>query len=156
HIATPADADALNEFLNGKIVRHWGTSFERTADGDGAWNIFLAYEVRVNDVRHGSGEPRPEHRRDNRPMRGERPQYGAAQHGGAGAHGAPARPAREKAPREDYQPQIAAADQPLFEAVRKWRNARAREERVKPFALFNNKQLEDLVNAKPTTADSLR
>jgi superfamily II DNA helicase RecQ len=138
-IESPADEQALNEFLAGKIVRHWGTSYEH-ANGAGIWNVMIAFEVRMNEPKLSA----PNHRgnNNNHQLKPRQQQE---------------RPApREKAPREDYQPQIAEKDKPLFEAIRKWRNARAREERIKPFALFNNKQLEEIVNAKPTTAEALR
>jgi superfamily II DNA helicase RecQ len=144
-IQSQADEQVLNEFLAGKIVRHWGTSYEH-ADGSGIWNVMIAYEVRMNEPRQTGDRPRREqngnhnNHTNNHQMKSRTPE----------------RPAREKAPREDYQPQIAEKDQPLFEAIRKWRNARAREERIKPFALFNNKQLEEIVNAKPATTDALR
>src|SRR5438093_1177009 len=119
-IQSATDEQALNEFLSGKIVRHWGTSYEH-ADG-GVWNVMIAYEVRMNEPRHANERPRREQNNNhNQQVRGR----------------APERPVREKAPREDYTAQIAEKDQPLFEAIRKWRNARAREERIKPFALFN-------------------
>lgn len=131
-IQSAEDEQSLNDFLAGKIVRHWGTTF----DG-GAWNVFLGYEIRVNENRRVGTSPN--HR--DMPMRPER---------------MPERRREEKPPKEDYIPQITQQDQPLFEAIRKWRNARAREERVKPFILFNNKQLESIVNSKPASTDALR
>src|ERR1035437_7260657 len=44
-IESSADEQSLNEFLNGKIIRHWGTTYEASAEG-GSWNVFLAYEIR--------------------------------------------------------------------------------------------------------------
>jgi superfamily II DNA helicase RecQ len=141
-IQSQADEQALNDFLAGKIVRHWGTSYDHS-DGTASWNVMIAYEVRMNEPKHGGDRPRRDQNNNGNNVRGR-------------MNAAPERPAREKAPREDYQAQIAEKDQPLFEAIRKWRNARAREERIKPFALFNNKQLEEIVNAKPSTTDALR
>jgi len=57
---------------------------------------------------------------------------------------------------EEYKPNVADSDFPLFDAVRKWRNSRAREERVKPFTFFNNRQLEQIVTQKPATIEALR
>jgi superfamily II DNA helicase RecQ len=157
-IQSSADEQALNEFLNGKIVRHWGTTYDPAPEG-GSWNVFLAYEIRMNENRHlGSERDRNDRDRDRR----ESPR-GLAIHGRdsrpnerrADDRSAPREP-REKPPREDYVPQIAVGDQPLFEAIRKWRNARAKEERIKPFVLFNNKQLESIVNGKPVTTETLR
>jgi superfamily II DNA helicase RecQ len=155
-IQSPSDEQSLNEFLTGKIVRHWGAQHESTAEG-GVWNLMIAYELRVNEVRHAGdhkrdGSHRDSHRDGHRDGGGR---DGGGRDGGGNRDRQPQKPLREKTPREEYQPQIAIADQPLFEAVRKWRNARAREERIKPFALFNNKQLESLVNAKPTTPEVL-
>src|SRR5579885_2980297 len=143
-IQSSSDEQALNEFLAGKIVRHWGTQYD--ASGDGTWNVMLAYEVRMNENRS----------REHGGQQNHGGQHGHRESHGQANHQRPAKPVREKTPREEYQPQIAAADQPLFEAIRKWRNARAREERIKPFALFNNKQLESIVNAKPTSTEALR
>jgi ribonuclease D len=51
---------------------------------------------------------------------------------------------------------VSDADMPLYEAMRKWRNARAKEHNIKPFMFFNNKQLETLVREKPANATALR
>ncbi|MDP4200044.1 MAG: HRDC domain-containing protein [Bacteroidota bacterium] len=149
-IQSSADEQTLNDFLTGKIVRHWSTTYEQSPEG-GVWNVFLGYEIRMNENRPTGGDrdrrdaPRgaTNHGRDVRPER-------------RGDDRPPMREPREKTPREDYVPLIAEGDKPLFEAVRKWRNARAKDERIKPFALFNNKQLEAIVNAKPVTAETLR
>src|ERR1051325_2963805 len=47
-IESPSDEQALNEFLAGKIVRHWGTSYEHN-NGSGIWNVMIAYELRMNE-----------------------------------------------------------------------------------------------------------
>ena len=159
-IRNEADERAMNEFLAGKVVRHWSTSFQETqgaaqADSPGTWNVFVAFELRTDEPRAGRqehtitrkpqearGGNRGYEQRDNKPRerfeRQERPERS------------------EKPTREEYQPQVPEADAPVFEAVRKWRNARARDERVKPFSFFNNRQLEEVVKAKPTNVNDLR
>ncbi len=154
-IQSEADERALNEFLVGKIVRHWDTTLSASSgeDSASAWNVFLAYEIRMNgdDRQSGARNSRQDHaaapqaRRTRDARRNDAPQERRE-----------ARPVREKAPREEYQPQIPEKDLPLYEAVRKWRNARARDERVKPFELFNNKTLETLITTKPNNATDLK
>ena len=61
-----------------------------------------------------------------------------------------------KPERIEHVPELPAEDLPLYENIRKWRNTVAREEKIKPYILFNNKQLEDLVKAKPKDADALK
>jgi hypothetical protein len=49
-ITNEADESAMNQFLENKIVRHWGTEF----GGDpinGVWNVFIAFEERTQDER---------------------------------------------------------------------------------------------------------
>jgi superfamily II DNA helicase RecQ len=66
------------------------------------------------------------------------------------------RPEQRKPERMEHIPELPAEDLPLYENIRKWRNTVAREEKIKPYILFNNKQLEDLVKNKPKDADSLK
>lgn len=158
-IHTSADEQAVNEFLAGKVVRHWSASFspassQPAADGSplvlGVWNIFVAYEPRMaQHSEHESHDHGPQNRNERKPQqRGREAQL---------PRQATAPPARsEKAVVEDYKPQVPDADFPLFDAVRKWRNTRAREARVKPYSFFNNRQLEQIVTAKPESADSLK
>jgi hypothetical protein len=163
-IQNASDEHAVNEFLAGKTVRHWSASFAPSnslpsADGTpivlGVWNVFVAYEIRpAVEMRpqqsgdHGrqyaaGGQPRKFAERNNRES------SNANQRNSAPA------PKADKVVAEDYKPQIADADFPLFDSVRKWRNTRAREARVKPYSFFNNKQLEELVTAKPENTDAL-
>lgn len=69
----------------------------------------------------------------------------------------PAAPVREKKePKMEHVPDLAPEQMGLYENIRKWRNQQAREEKVKPYVLFNNKQLEDIVKAKPADVDALK
>jgi superfamily II DNA helicase RecQ len=170
-IHSAEDERALNAFLAGKIVRHWATSFSHPAaagitgaihealssvageEGSalpsrGAWDVFIAYEIRMSEARPSQ---RQEREAPALQRRGQdtRPNARPLERN-------PERPAREKLPREEYQPQIPEKDLPLYEAVRKWRNARAKDERVKPFELFNNRTLEELVKSKPSNATDLK
>ena len=61
-----------------------------------------------------------------------------------------------KPERMEHVPELPAEDLPLYENIRKWRNTVAREEKIKPYILFNNKQLEDLVKSKPKDSDALK
>ncbi len=173
-IQNDTDEQAVNEFLTGKNVRHWSASFAPanslpSADGSpivlGVWNVFVAYENRppaesrpAQGMDHGrqyaaGGQPRKFSERSSSDRSssdrssGNQPSINPRQ-------SAPA-PKAEKVVAEDYKPQIADADFPLFDAVRKWRNTRAREARVKPYSFFNNRQLEELVTAKPENTDAL-
>jgi ATP-dependent DNA helicase RecQ len=128
---------AVNTFLAGKRVHHWEASY----GGDpslGMWNLLVAYE---------EDHYRERNDRDGRDRdRGERPRRMEQR---------PAEP--RKAPRiEHAAPEIPSELIPLYENIRKWRNQIARDEKIKPYILFNNKQLEDLVKTPPTDTESLK
>ena len=179
-IQNDTDEQSVNEFLAGKNVRHWSASFAPasslpSADGTpivlGVWNVFVAYENRppaesrpAPAMDHGrqyatGGQPRKFSERSSDRSSGERSSSSERSSGNQPSinprQSAPA-PKADKVVTEDYKPQIADADFPLFDAVRKWRNTRAREARVKPYSFFNNRQLEELVTAKPESSDALR
>ena len=97
---------------------------------DNGWNILMIYEL---------DRDRDRQRQTN--------------HRGTNDHHAPKKPERE---RTEHIPDLTAEQMPLYEVIRRWRNTRAREENIKPYVLFNNKQLEDLVKAKPGSADTLK
>jgi superfamily II DNA helicase RecQ len=124
----------VNTFLTGKRVHHWEASY----GGDpslGMWNLLVAYEE--DHFRERDRGDRGDRR--ERPQRTER------------------RPETPKAPRiEHAAPEIASELLPLYENIRKWRNQIARDEKIKPYILFNNKQLEDLVKTPPADLDSLK
>lgn len=129
-----ASEQALNEFLQNKVVRQWSASY--TGDPAlGHWNVLVAFEDRLNErtkiTDNRRNEPRSENMRE-------------------------ARPKKEKREPVEAAIDVPAEDMPLYEAVRKWRNTRAKEANVKPFTLFNNKQLESLVKEKPATGEALR
>jgi superfamily II DNA helicase RecQ len=116
--------------LQGKRVHHWQSAYS----GDGAWNMLIAYEEDTR--RHEPGaRDRDRDRREPRSM---------------------GRPEPRKPERMEHAPELPAEDLPLYENIRKWRNTVAREEKIKPYILFNNKQLEDLVKTKPKDAESLK
>lgn len=153
-ISDTASEEAFNQFIENKIVRHWGTSYA----GDpslGHWNVLIAFEDRLDDRRERDPRGRNDHgrpengRNESDRNRGER---GAPQRRDVRE----ARPPREKPPRPELVVDVPEADMPLYEAMRKWRNARAKEHDIKPYMFFNNKQLESLIKAKPTTKEALR
>jgi superfamily II DNA helicase RecQ len=172
-IQNSADEEALNTFLTGKSVRHWSVNFapatsiagssQPSSDSavPGAWNVFVAYQERENESR---GHDRQDNRsgRSGTPLQKKSfgPNGGPRSMGHAGDHAnTPAiaeKRAEARKPVESYKPEVADQDFPLFESIRTWRNARAREERVKPFSFFNNRQLEQIVTAKPADAPSLK
>ena len=96
---------------------------------DNGWNVLMIYELDRDRQRTQTN-----HRSNN-------------------DHHAPKKPERE---RTEHIPDLSSEQMPLYEAIRKWRNTRAREENIKPYVLFNNKQLEDLVKAKPNDPDALK
>jgi superfamily II DNA helicase RecQ len=129
HITDASGEEAVGTFLQGKRVHHWQSAFS----GNG-WDMLIAYE-----------EDHRRHERDGRDNRNERREQ------------RPMRPAAERRPeRIEHVPELPAEDLPLYENIRKWRNTVAREEKIKPYILFNNKQLEDLVKSKPKDAESLK
>jgi superfamily II DNA helicase RecQ len=96
---------------------------------DNGWNVLMIYELD----------------RDRRPQ---------SNHRGNNEHHAPKKTDRPE--RTEHVPDLSSEQMPLYETIRRWRNTRAREENIKPYVLFNNKQLEDLVKAKPGDSDSLK
>jgi len=131
HITDTASEEAVGAFLQGKRVHHWQSAY--SADGSG-WNMLIAYEEdHRRHERDGGRDSRPERREP----RGQRSM-------------------ERKPERIEHVPELPAEDLPLYENIRKWRNTVAREEKIKPYILFNNKQLEDLVKSKPKDADSLK
>ena len=107
----------------------------------GVWNLLIAYEEdhRRHDREGGDRRDSRERNHDRREPRATQP-----------------RTETRKPERNEHVPELPAEDMPLYENIRKWRNNVAREEKIKPYILFNNKQLEDLVKAKPAEADSLK
>lgn len=136
HVADDASEAAVGTFLQGKRVHHWQSSYS----GDqttGGWNLLVAYEEDHRRFdREGGGRDRDRDRREPRMQQ--------------------ARTETRKPERMEHAPELPAEDLPLYENIRKWRNTVAREEKIKPYILFNNKQLEDLVKAKPKDADALK
>lgn len=170
-ISNESDETEMNTFLEGKVVRQWSANFS----GDPTiWNVLIAYDNareerpaerndrnserggdrmdRGNDRNKKNDRGNDRNQRDDRGPRNDR--MGSDR--GNGAPHAEARPPKEKREREPQVIDVPESDMPLYEAVRKWRNARAREADVKPFQLFNNKQLEALVKSKPQSGDSLK
>lgn len=117
----------VNSFLVNKRVHHWEASY--TGDPAlGYWNLLIAYEE--------------DHRRPERPMQ-------------AGMR----RSAPEPKPtpvKVDTPPDVPQELMGMYENIRKWRNQIARDEKIKPYVLFNNKQLEDMVKTPPATIDTLK
>lgn len=146
-IHNESDEQDMNRFLEGKLVRHWSATYS----GDpslGIWNVLIGFE----QARDERGDRKKNDRNERGSERGERPSRDNQRNGNAQVE----QPKREKRERVEQVIDVPEGDMPLYEAIRKWRNARAREADVKPFQLFNNKQLESLVKAKPSTSDDLK
>jgi len=132
-VADPEGEATVSTFLQGKRVHHWQSAYNGTE-----WNLLIAYddEHRRPERDHRDGRERDRDRREPRMM---------------GQRSEPRKPERM-----EHVPELPAEDLPLYENIRKWRNSIAREEKIKPYILFNNKQLEDLVKSKPKDSDSLK
>jgi len=119
-IQSEADERALNEFLVGKFIRHWGTSYTPAGGGvidavthalggaattdtatSGVWNVLLAYEIRQNTEPRQNAEPRQgrNDRNDSSHPFAPRQLPDRYKKGNAPA---PAPKAREKAPVEEF------------------------------------------------------
>jgi superfamily II DNA helicase RecQ len=127
-ITDPQSEETVNTFLQGKRTHHWSATYT-----DNGWNILMIYEMDRDRQRSGSNN------RSNNDH-----------------HHAAKKPERERVERVEHIPDLSTEQMPLYEAIRKWRNTRAREENIKPYVLFNNKQLEDIVKAKPSDPDTLK
>ena len=142
-ITDAASEAAVNQFLQGKRVFHWSADYS----GDptlGIWNLLVGFEeerARPMMQSRDGNMGRDRERTNDRGDRGERPSMP---------------PREKKEPKMEHVPDLPAEMLPLYENLRKWRNQRAREENVKPYLFFNNKQLEDLVKAKPSEIDALK
>ena len=72
-----------------------------------------------------------------------------------------ARPAEgEPVAAVDVQPdgraEVSKEDQPLFEALRSWRNERSKREAKPAYVLLTNRQLADVARLRPSTLEMLR
>ena len=67
----------------------------------------------------------------------------------------PAWKARSKEPRPDPAAELSAEDRPLYEALRQWRNDRARREGRPAYVLFTNRQMADIAKRRPGTLPEL-
>ncbi len=133
-VTDEASEAAVGTFLQGKRVHHWQSSYS----GD-QWNLLIAFEEDHRRPERDNRDNRDSRDRDRREPRAMQP-----------------RTMTPKPERMEHAPELPAEDMPLYENIRKWRNTVAREEKIKPYILFNNKQLEDLVKAKPQDADALK
>ncbi len=68
----------------------------------------------------------------------------------AGSAGEPTRP------RTDWAATVPSEDRGLYEALRSWRNERARQEGRPAYVLFTNRQIAAITLARPDTEASLR
>jgi superfamily II DNA helicase RecQ len=136
-ITDEASEAAVGTFLQGKRVHHWQSAF---SGEPGSWNMLIAFE---EDNRRHDRDERDRGRGDRDRDRREPRSMGN-------------RTEQRKPERMEHVPELPAEDLPLYENIRKWRNTVAREEKIKPYILFNNKQLEDLVKNKPKDSESLK
>ncbi|HYM20496.1 MAG TPA: HRDC domain-containing protein [Candidatus Kapabacteria bacterium] len=142
-ITDSASEEVVNSFLTGKRVHHWEAAYS----GDpslGIWNILVAYEEDNRRDEHRRMDNRGDNRGDHRGQR-------------QGGDRRSSEPRREVAPKMEHTPpDVPEALMGRYENIRKWRNQVARDEKVKPYVLFNNKQLEDIVKAPPAGIEALK
>lgn len=67
----------------------------------------------------------------------------------------PPRPGHEPRPRADPGPEVPDADQPLYQALKHWRNDRAKREGRPAYILFTNSQLAAVARAHPRSPAAL-
>ena len=69
---------------------------------------------------------------------------------------APAVSDKARPPRDDsWREKLTEADWPLFKTLRAWRSDRCKLEGVPPYIICNNRQLADVVKARPQTLAAL-
>ena len=56
----------------------------------------------------------------------------------------------------DSRAEVAKEDQPLFDALRKWRNERSKREGRPAYILLTNRQLADVARLRPSTLEMLQ
>jgi hypothetical protein len=56
---------------------------------------------------------------------------------------------------ESWREMLSEADLPLFNTLRAWRGERAKQEGIPPYVICNNRQLAELINARPSTVAAL-
>ena len=61
-----------------------------------------------------------------------------------------------QARRTDWRATLAEEEQPLFDALRKWRNDRARQEGKPAYILLTNRRMADLARRRPASLSELR
>lgn len=62
----------------------------------------------------------------------------------------------KRAARPDYRATLNAADQALFDTLRRWRNERAKKDGRPAYVLLTNKQVTALAQQRPQTLAALR
>ena len=58
--------------------------------------------------------------------------------------------------RTDWRGELAEDEQALFDALRTWRNERAKREGRPPYVLFTNRQMAEIARRRPASAAALR
>lgn len=118
--------DQLSEDAVNKFLQGKRIHHWSTSFTDAGWNIVLVYEPERQQQRTNHRPTEHQHA----PKKNEKP--------------------------VEYIPDLSPEQVPLYETIRRWRNTRAREENIKPYVLFNNKQLEDIVKARPADTETLK
>ena len=70
----------------------------------------------------------------------------------------PAEPGAARVPRARPEPasELSESDRALYEALRRWRNDRARRDGRPAYILFNNRQLADIARLRPNSVVALQ
>ncbi len=171
-VTNEAEENEVNQFLENKVVRHWGTQFS----GDpinGIWHLFVAFEERheqperrtprAGEGKNDRGDRGDRNDRDDRRDRNDRgdrndrnDRNDRGPRDAKNDRGPKRDGPREKPPRPDHVVDVSQEDMPLYEAIRKWRNGIAKDKDLKPFSLFNNRQLQAIVKEKPQSDEALK
>jgi ATP-dependent DNA helicase RecQ len=61
----------------------------------------------------------------------------------------------KKAKDESWRELLRDEDMPLYNTLRKWRSERSKREGIPPYIICNNKELAEVVRARPTTPGAL-
>ena len=67
----------------------------------------------------------------------------------------PAGSVRARGPKPDPAAELSAEDRPLYEALRHWRNDRAKREGRPAYVLFTNRQMADIASRRPSSLPEL-
>ena len=68
----------------------------------------------------------------------------------------PLKRGRSRDPRKDWRAELSEEERGVYDAVVKWRNARARRDGRPPYVLLTNRQVAKIARSRPSTLETLR